>query len=89
MDLAVIPPRPRTVRCRCCNRSIKVAKVGRLPTYCGSACKQRAFVATHPNWKPNRPKKASIDDRVAMKVWQMLLDAKVIAADTPPPGPET
>lgn len=77
MDLAVIAPRPRTVRCRCCARSIRVATTGRLPVYCSSRCKQRAFRTMHPEWKPNRPK-VSPADRQRRLIWGVLQDAGVI-----------
>jgi hypothetical protein len=84
MDLA---PRPRTVKCARCNRSIKVAKTGRLPLYCSSACKQAAFYATNP--KPLRPKpKPSLEERVAERVLQLLIDRNVITPVEMPPKSE-
>lgn len=80
MDLAAIAPRPRTIRCVRCNRSIKLAKTGRLPRYCSKACKQAVFYRLHPKRKPNVPK-VPMEDRVAQRVWQMLLDAKIVPAD--------
>ena len=78
MDLSLIGPRPRTVPCRCCGRRIKTAKTGRLPVICSSRCKQALFRMMHP--EPKRPK-VSLEDRVAERVWAMLLDAGVVAAD--------
>jgi hypothetical protein len=82
MDLADIGPRPRIVRCVRCNRSISVAWTGRLPLYCSKACKQVMFYRLHPRPKPP---KVPLESRVAERVWQMLVDAKVIAADLPMP----
>jgi hypothetical protein len=81
MDLA---PRPRTVKCARCNRSIKVAKTGRLPLYCSSACKQAAFYAMNP--KATKPKpKVPLEERVAARVYQMLVDANVVTPVEMPP----
>jgi len=77
-------PRPRTVKCARCNRSIKVAKKGRLPLYCSSACKQAAFYAMNP--KPTKPKrKVSLEERVAARVYQMLVDTNVVTPVEMPP----
>ncbi len=83
MDLA---PRPRTVKCARCNRGIKVAKTGRLPLYCSSACKQAAFYAMNVKPKPQQPK-MSLEDRVAERVYQMLVDRNVISPVSMPPRP--
>jgi hypothetical protein len=34
--------RPRRVRCARCDASIKVPRLGRVPSYCGQGCKQAA-----------------------------------------------
>jgi hypothetical protein len=80
--------RPRTVRCARCNRSIKVAKTGRLPIYCGNSCKQAVFNALNP--KPPKPQqpKLSLEERVAMRVYQMLVDSNVVVpVNQPKPKP--
>jgi hypothetical protein len=52
------------------------------------------FRKMNPKRTPNLPR-VSLENRVAERVWRMLVDAKVIAADIPPPaqhqttGPET
>ena len=58
-------------------RSIRIATTGRLPVYCSSRCKQRAFRRMHPEWKPNRPK-VSPADRQRRLIWGVLQDAGVI-----------
>ena len=79
--------RPRSVRCARCGRRIKVSPKGRLPVYCNTTnCRQMAYVkrkrATN---KPPPP----VTDKERQRLWQMLIDLKVIAADTPmPPKPE-
>jgi phage FluMu protein Com len=84
MDLADFGPRPRTVRCRHCNRVIKVKKTGRLPVYCGSSCKQQMFYRLHPKQpKPKQPK-VSLEERVAQRVYRLLLDTNVITPVDPP-----
>jgi hypothetical protein len=40
-----------------------------------------------------KPKRLTVEDRVAQRIWEALIDAKVIPADTPlppkrQPGPE-
>jgi len=36
-------PRPRTVTCGWCGKSVQVPSRGRIPTWCGSVCRHRAW----------------------------------------------
>ena len=36
--------RPKMVRCKGCKKRIKVKRKGRVPIYCGQACKQLAYL---------------------------------------------
>jgi len=93
MDLADfahhIGPRPKFARCLRCKKRFAIKPRGRIRLYCSGACKVAVFekVArlTRPNVpKPQRPR-LPLDERTALRVWQMLIDASIIPADTPPP----
>ena len=87
-------PRPKSLRCVQCNKWFKVKPVGAIGMYCSGKCKQAAFqmkvrlTRPKPEPKPKQPK-VSLEDRVAMRVYQMLLDSNVIVpVDKPKPEPE-
>jgi hypothetical protein len=75
------------LRCVQCDKRVKVKAAGPLPMYCSGACKQAAFQSKQPKPEP-KPKepKVSLEERVAMRVYQMLLDTNVITrVDAPLP----
>ena len=75
--------RPRTATCAHCGRTFRVGPIGRVPLYCKPSCRVTAFDKRHRATKP------SADERQRLMLWRMLIDLKVIAADTPlPPKPE-
>ena len=85
MDMADIGPRPRTVKCLRCKKVIRVKRLGQPPMYCSPVCRQAVFRKRKAQPKP--PPLSSEDQQRRM-LWQMLIDLKVIAADTPlPPKP--
>jgi hypothetical protein len=86
MNLANLSPRPRTVKCIRCKRSIKLKGTGRFPLYCSGACAQAAFRAMHPKPKVPVQPKLPLEERVAARVYQMLIDSNVITpVDQPVP----
>lgn len=83
--------RPRSVRCRGCKRSIKVRGRGRLPSYCSSTCKQRAYLKR----KYQGPMELLAQDISTMKVrgilrremWALLREVGLVSEPEPPPAP--
>jgi endogenous inhibitor of DNA gyrase (YacG/DUF329 family) len=71
--------RPRFIRCASCNKKVTVAEAGRIPVYCSNACRQLAFA------RNTRGTKVSAEDRQRLSMWELLQDAGVVPADTPPP----
>ena len=87
-------PRPKSLRCARCNKWFKVKPVGAIGMYCSGKCKQAAFqmkvrlTRPKPEPKPKQPK-VSLEDRVAQRVLQLLIDTNVVTpTDLPPPKPK-
>ena len=80
--------RPRFIHCGNCNKRVKVGPVGRIPVFCGNACRQQSFVKnarsplTADDW---RRLTADNWQRQRLMVWQVLKDAGLIPADRPLP----
>jgi hypothetical protein len=81
MDFPDLPPRPKTVRCLKCKRSIKVKPVGRLPTFCSPSCRQMVFRKLSRMPKPPAPTR----DELAVRIWEMLTEFGLVTGDLPPP----
>jgi len=73
--------RPRHISCAHCNRKVKVAPSGRIPTFCSNNCRQRAFVSNA------RGTPVSSEDRQRLMTWNLLQDAGLVPRDQPPPKP--
>jgi hypothetical protein len=81
--------RPRSTRCKGCGRSIKVAIKGRVPTYCGQPCKQRAYKKR----QLSSPMVLLSQDIATMKVreiirreiWDILTRAGLVSGSPPLP----
>ena len=81
--------RPKTLRCRGCGQRIKVSAKGRVPTFCGQGCKQRAYL------KRRRvgPMELLAQDLATARVravirdeiWKILTQAGLVGGDLPPP----
>ena len=85
-------PRPKSLRCVQCNKWFKVKPVGAIGMYCSGKCKQAAFQMkvrlTRPKPEPKQPK-VSLEERVAQRVLQLLIDTNVVTpTDLPPPKPK-
>ena len=84
--------RPKTVGCRGCGKRIKVSAKGRVPTFCGQSCKQRAYL------KRRRvgPMELLAQDIATVKVravirdeiWKILTQAGLVGGNLPPPPPK-
>ena len=89
MDLADPPsrtsPRPKFVPCAVCGKRVKVKPAGPLPLYCSNAHKQAAFAAKQPKVAKPKVAKVSLEERVAVRVVEMLIERGVI---TLPPKSE-
>ena len=79
MDFSDLPPRPKTVRCLKCKRSIKVKPVGRLPTFCSPSCRQMVFRKLSRMPKPPAPTR----DELAVRIWEMLTEFGLVTGDLP------
>ena|ERR1700676_2107054 len=81
--------RPRTVRCKGCKRVIATKAKGRIPTYCGQGCKQRAYL----NRRLSGPlvllahdiATVQVRDIIRREVGDLLLEANVVSGSPPPP----
>ena len=73
--------RPTKIACAHCGREVEVAKRGRRPVFCGPSCRSMAFVKNRRGTKP------SAEERQRRMLWQMLVDLKLVSADTPMPPP--
>ncbi len=51
--------RPRFIHCGNCNKRVKVGPVGRIPVFCGNACRQQAFVKHEPQQAAHRRRLAT------------------------------
>ena len=85
-------PRPKFLHCAVCSKKFKVKPQGVVGMYCSPKCKAAAFQMkvklTRPEREPKQPK-PSLEERVAQRVLQLLLDTNVITkADMPPTKPE-
>ena len=79
--------RPRVLRCARCGKRIKVSAIGRLPTYCSASCEQMHYAKRARAMKKLPP--VTDEERQRLMLWRMLIDLKVISADTPmPPKPQ-
>ena len=81
MDFSDLAPRPKSVRCLKCKRSIKVKPVGRLPTFCSPSCRQMVFRKLSLMPKPPAPTR----DELAVRIWEMLTEFGLVTGDLPPP----
>ena len=70
--------RPRFIHCGNCNKRVKVGSVGRIPVFCGNACRQQAFVRNVRN-------PLTAEDQQRLLIWSVLQDAGLIPADRPLP----
>jgi len=85
--------RPRTVRCQGCKSVIKTKAKGRVPTYCGQTCKQRAYF----NRRLSEPlvllardiATVTVRGIIRREVWDILLKANVVSRFSPPPDKPT
>ncbi|MBA4033192.1 MAG: hypothetical protein C0480_01110 [Bradyrhizobium sp.] len=90
MDYSDVPPRPKTVRCAKCKRSIRVKPQGRIPVFCSPACRQAAFKRLKRAKQQALPR-APTDFVTAHEVqhremtWRLLQDAGLVPRDQPPP----
>ena len=73
--------RSHHIRCAHCNKKVKVAPQGRIPTFCSNNCRQRAFVSNA------RGTPVSSEDRQRLMTWNLLQDAGLVPRDQPPPKP--
>ena len=78
--------RPDVLHCARCGKKIKVSPTGRLPVYCSPNCRQMHY-AKRARAKTKLPPPLTDEERQRRLLWQMLIDLKVIAADTPMPPP--
>ena len=85
-DAHLIGPRPKTVRCARCRQRFAIKPLGRIPEFCSRACKQAAFEKLHRLRRKPGPS-LPLAEQVALRVWQALIDAQVIAPGTPMPPP--
>ena len=80
------PCRVRTTpahrRCLKCHKRIPVKRLGGIPMYCSASCRQHVF---RKRKQQAKPPPVSSEDQQRLLLWQMLVDLKVIAADTPMP----
>ena len=76
-----IGPRPKSGRCMRCGKRFAIKPVGRIRYYCSPACRQSVFDKVTRLTRPKLP----LDERAAIRVWQALVDAKLIPADLPMP----
>jgi hypothetical protein len=67
-----------------CGKKFAIKPVGRVRYYCSPACKQSVFDKVTRLTEPKVPR-LPLEERAALRVWQMLIDANVVPADTPPP----
>jgi len=86
-DAHLIGPRPKTVRCARCRKRFAIKPVGRIPDFCSKACKQNAYEKLARLRRPKPGAAVPLAEQVALRVWQALIDAQVIAAETPMPPP--
>ena len=81
--------RPRTVRCKGCKEKIKVKSKGRVPTYCGQACKQLAYLKRRidgPTLLMARDiATAKVRDAIRQEIWAVLLQVGLVTGKPPPP----
>jgi len=82
--------RQRTAKCKHCRKPIKVAAKGRIPTYCGQTCRQRAYERR----KHRGPLFALIEDVHATKLREMIrtevrkfMEGIGVVDNTPSPEP--
>ncbi len=75
--------RPTKIACTHCGREVAVNARGRTPLFCGPSCRSMHFVQ-----KNRTGTKVSAEERQRLMLWQMLVDLKVITADTPMPPPK-
>lgn len=95
MDLSdfanTVGPRPKSARCMRCKKKFAVKPIGRVPIYCSQNCKQAMFKHVRRLTRPKEPKpkrpRLPLSEQSALRVWQALIDAKIIPADTPMPPP--
>ena len=85
MDYADIPPRPKTVKCLRCKRSIRVKPQGRIPTFCSPSCRQAVFRKMSRLPKPPAP---PTHDELAVRMWEVLVRFGLVSGEMPPPKPK-
>lgn len=70
--------RPTEAVCAHCGKPFTVNPVGRIARFCRPACRVMAFDKKH-----GRPK-APIEDRIAGRIWQAMVDAGLVTGELPP-----
>jgi hypothetical protein len=73
------PPRPTTIACARCGRTVAVAPMGRVPVFCCDSCRAMHFATN------KRGIRVTPELRQRMRTWELLKDAGVIALDAPLP----
>ena len=73
--------RPTTIACGRCRKTVAVGPIGRVPIYCSPSCRTAACAA-------KRGPKNPIEDRIARRVWQALVDCDLIPDRPLPPRRE-
>ena len=81
MDFSDLRPRPRTIRCLKCKRSIRVKPAGRIPVFCSPSCRQMTFKKRSRMPKPPAP----THDELAVRIWEMLTEFRLVTGDLPSP----
>ena len=80
--------RPKTMRCRGCGRRIKVSAKGRVPTFCGQGCKQRAYLKRRRVGPMELLARdiATVQVRAVIRdeIWKLLRQAGLVGGDLPP-----
>lgn len=77
----MVSDRPVTASCAHCGRSFRLNIKGRPAKFCKASCRVMAFEKAH---RGTRPPKVPFADQVALRVWQMLADAKLVTGELPP-----
>jgi hypothetical protein len=84
--------RAKTALCETCRTRFKVPSRGRLPTFCSSACRQRAY--DKRKWGRPRPVEllaadlahAKVRDWLRREIWGLLVQAGLVPRNSPPPA---
>jgi hypothetical protein len=76
-----VGPRPKFLHCAVCSKRFKVKPKGVVGMYCSGACKAAAFQMrvrlSRREPKPKEPK-PSLEERIAERVVQLLIDRNVV-----------